>query len=113
VSLDPGRFAPDFGADLPRPLAEYLAHAQMPVAARVFGARIGVAAWHDKPSYFVIATEDRALDTEVAERMAERAGSKVTRVKASHAVLISQPRAVARVIESAAREVQQARRAGS
>ena len=104
VSLDPAKFAADFGADLPRAQAEFMAHAQMPVAVRAFDARISVAAWHDKPSYFVLATEDRALAPEVAERMAQRAGSKVTRVKASHAVLITQARAVARVIEMAAKD---------
>lgn len=100
------KFAADFCADLPRAQAEFMAHAQMPVALRVFDAPVDVAAWHDKPSYFVLATEDRALDPQVAEKMAQRAGSRVTRVKGSHAVLISQPRAVARVIETAARELQ-------
>lgn len=105
VTIRPDRFAADFGADLPRAQTEFMAHAQMPVALRAFDARISAAAWRDKPSYFVLATEDQALDPEVAQRMAQRAGAKVTRVRASHAVLISQPRAVARVIESAAREV--------
>jgi pimeloyl-ACP methyl ester carboxylesterase len=104
-TLKPEKFAPDFGADLPRAQAEFMAHAQVPVALRVFDTPVTVAAWHDKPSYFVLATDDRALDPQAAERMAERAGSKITRVKASHAVLITQPRAVARVIETAAREV--------
>jgi pimeloyl-ACP methyl ester carboxylesterase len=102
ATLKPERFAPDFGADLPRAQAQFMAHSQMPVALRVFDTRINIAAWHDKPSYFVLATQDRALDPEAAQHMAHRAGSKVTRVKASHAVLITQPRVVARVIETAA-----------
>jgi len=105
LSLKPEKFAADFGADLPRAQAEFMAHAQIPVAAQVFDAKVSVAAWRDKPSYFVLATEDLALQPDSAERMARRAGSKVTRIKASHAVLISQARAVARVIETAAREV--------
>ena len=105
ITLKPDRFGAEFGADLPRAEAEFMAHAQMPVASRAFDAKISVAAWRDKPSYFVLATEDRALDPAVAQRMAERAGSRVTRVRASHAVLITQPRAVAHVIETAAREV--------
>lgn len=104
-TLKPEKFAPDFGADLPRAQADFMAHAQVPVALRVFDTPVTVAAWHDKPSYFVLATDDRALDPQAAERMAQRAGSKITRVKASHAVLITQPRAVAQVIETAAREV--------
>jgi pimeloyl-ACP methyl ester carboxylesterase len=80
-----------------------MSHAQMPIAGATFGVKLKVAAWHDKPSYAVIATDDRALDTERAKWMAQRAGSKVTLVKASHAVLITQPRVVAGVIEAAAR----------
>lgn len=105
VSVDPAHVAEDVAADLPRSQADFIAHAQMPVAAAAFGVKMPVAAWHDKPSYAVIATEDRALDVERAKWMARRAGSKVTFVKASHAVLVSQPRAVAGVIEAAARAV--------
>jgi pimeloyl-ACP methyl ester carboxylesterase len=105
VFLDPAKFAVDFGADLPKAQAEFMAHAQMPVSGAAFNAKLTAAAWHDKPSYFVIATQDRELIPEIARRMAKRAGSKVTEIKASHAVLISHPRAVARVIEAAARAV--------
>src|SRR5437016_4189733 len=95
VFLDPAKFAADFGADLPKAQAEFMAHAQMPVSGAVFNTKLTVAAWHDKPSYVIIATEDRELDPAIARRMANRAGSKVTMVKASHFVHISQPRAVA------------------
>jgi pimeloyl-ACP methyl ester carboxylesterase len=105
VFLDPVKFAADFGADLPKAQAEFMAHSQMPVSGAAFNAKLTVAAWRDKPSYAIIATEDRALDPERARWMAKRAGSKVTVVKASHAVHISHPRAVARVIETAARAV--------
>jgi pimeloyl-ACP methyl ester carboxylesterase len=91
VFLDPGKFAADFGADLPKAQAEFMAHAQAPVSGAVFNAKLTAAAWHDKPSYFVIATQDRELHPAIARRMAQRAGSKVTEIKASHAVLISQP----------------------
>jgi pimeloyl-ACP methyl ester carboxylesterase len=106
LTLRPEKFAEDFGADLPPALAKFMANAQVPAAARAFEGKVSVAAWHDKPSYYVIATDDRALDPAAAERMAQRAGSRVTRVKTSHAVLITQPRAVARVIEAAAQAVQ-------
>lgn len=105
VFLDPAKFAADFGADLPRAQAEFMAHSQMPVSGAAFNSKLTVAAWRDKPSYAIIATEDRALNPEIARRMAERAGSKVTVIKASHAVHLSHPGAVARVIETAARDV--------
>ena len=106
VFIDPAYFAQDVAADLPKAQVDFMAHAQMPVAGAAFNTKMPVAAWHDKPSYAVIATRDRALDMERAKWMAQRAGSKVTFVNGSHAVLISQPRAVARVIETAARSVQ-------
>jgi pimeloyl-ACP methyl ester carboxylesterase len=106
VYLDPAKFAADFGADLSKAQAEFMAHSQMPVSGAAFNAKLTVAAWRDKPSYAVIATQDRALNPEIARRVAGRAGSKVTLVKASHAVHISHPRAVARVIEAAARAVE-------
>jgi pimeloyl-ACP methyl ester carboxylesterase len=106
VYLDPAKFAADFGADLPKAQAEFMAHSQMPVSGAAFNTRLTSAAWHDKPSYVIIATQDRALDPERAQWMAQRAGSQVTVIRASHAVHISQARAVARVIEKAARAVQ-------
>jgi pimeloyl-ACP methyl ester carboxylesterase len=104
VTLRPEKFAEELGADLPRKQADFMAHAQVPTAVRAFDGRVDVAAWHDKPSYYILATEDHALDPAAAERMAQRAGAKLTRVRAGHAVLITQPRAVARVIEAAARQ---------
>lgn len=105
VSVDPTKFAADVAADLPPAQAEFLAHAQMPVFGGVFKEKIAAAAWHDKPSYAIVALQDRELDPALAQRMAERAGSKITRIEAGHFVHISQPRAVARVIEAAARAV--------
>ncbi len=103
IFIDPKKFAADFGADLPRAQARFMANAQMPVAAAAFGAPVTVAAWHDKPSYGIVATDDRSLNPKLARWMYKRAGAKVTEIKASHAVYISHPAAVAAVIEKAAR----------
>lgn len=105
VFLDPARFRAELGADLPAATADFLAHSQMPVFGAAFTTRLTVAAWHDKPSYAIIASEDRELDPAVAHRMAHRAHSKVTVLQGGHLVFVSQPRAVARVIETAARAV--------
>jgi pimeloyl-ACP methyl ester carboxylesterase len=104
IFLDPAKFA-DVGADLPKATAEFMARSQMPILGAAFNATLTAAAWHDKPSYVIIATEDRELDPEIARRMASRAGSKATVLKGSHFIHISNPRAVARVIETAARAV--------
>lgn len=105
VFLDRARFAADFGPDLSKAQAEFMADAQMPVAMAAFEAKLPVAAWHTKPSFFVLANDDRILDPEVALRLAARAGSRVTRVAGSHAVLITNARAVSEVIDSAAKAV--------
>jgi len=106
IFLDPARFAADVGADLPKATADFLAHSQAPVNGAAFNTKLTAAAWRDKPSYAIVATEDRQLDSASALRMANRAGSIVTRLKGSHLIFISRPRAVARVIEAAARGVQ-------
>jgi pimeloyl-ACP methyl ester carboxylesterase len=103
--VDPTKFAADVATDLPSAQAEYMANAQMPVAAAAFDAPVTVAAWHDKPSYAIVATADRALNPELARWMYKRSGAKITEIKANHLVYISQPGAVASVIETAARSV--------
>jgi pimeloyl-ACP methyl ester carboxylesterase len=105
IFLDPAKYAADVGADLPKATADFMARSQMPIFGAAFGTKLTAAAWRDKPSYAIVATEDRELDPAIAQRMANRAGSKVTNLKGSHLIFISQPRAVARVIETAARAV--------
>jgi pimeloyl-ACP methyl ester carboxylesterase len=106
VFFDPAKFAADVGPDLPKATAEFMARSQMPVSGAAFSTKLTVAVWRDKPSYAIIATEDRELDPAIARRMAHRAGSKVTVLKGSHLIQISHPRAVAPVIETAAHAVQ-------
>jgi pimeloyl-ACP methyl ester carboxylesterase len=77
----------------------------MPVAAAAFDAPVTAAAWHDKPSFGVIATDDLELSPALAHWMYERSRTKMTEIRGSHLVYVSQPRAVARVIEAAARAV--------
>lgn len=104
VFLDPAKFAA-VDADLPKATAEFMARSQKPVLGAAFSTKLSAAAWRDKPSYVIIGTEDRELDGADARRMADRAGSKVTVIKGGHLMHISHPRAVARVIETARREV--------
>jgi pimeloyl-ACP methyl ester carboxylesterase len=103
IFIDPDKFAAEVGTDLPPAQAEYMANSQMPVAAAAFNAPVTVAAWHDKPSYGIVATKDRVLSPMLARWMYKRSGAKITEINANHLVNVSQPRAVARVIEAAAR----------
>jgi pimeloyl-ACP methyl ester carboxylesterase len=102
IFIDPAKFPADVAADVPLAQAKYMADAQMPVAAAAFEAPVTVAAWHDKPSYALIATDDRELSADLAHWMYARSRAKVTEIKASHMVYISQPKAVAAVIGEAA-----------
>jgi pimeloyl-ACP methyl ester carboxylesterase len=105
IFLDPKHFAADIGADLPKGTAEFMARSQMPIMGAAFSAKLSAAAWRDKPSYVIIATEDRELDPAVARRMANRANAKIVVLEGGHLIFISHPRAVAKVIETAARAV--------
>jgi len=102
VFFDPARFPVDVAADVPPAEARYLAQAQMPVAAAAFNAPVQVAAWHDKSSYGVIATDDLELSPALARWMYMRSGAKITEIRGSHLVHVSHPRAIAHVIETAA-----------
>ena len=106
IFLDPSKFGAELGAGLPRATVDFMAHAQTPILGAAFSTKLTSAAWHDKPSYAIVASEDRQLDFVTAQRMAKRAGSKVTILKGGHLIFISQPRAVAHVIEAAARAAQ-------
>jgi pimeloyl-ACP methyl ester carboxylesterase len=103
VFLDPAKFGAEIAADLPKATADFMGHSQIPILGAAFNTKLSAAAWHDKPSYAIIASEDRQLDAAAAQRMAKRAGSKVTLLKGGHLIFISNPLAVARVIETAAR----------
>ena len=103
IFLDPARFAADVAPDLPRPLANFMAHSEMPVAAAAADAPVPVAAWHDKPSYAIVATDDRALSPRLAHWMYARSKAHVTEIRGGHLAFMAHPRAVAEVIEQAAR----------
>jgi pimeloyl-ACP methyl ester carboxylesterase len=100
--LDPARFRADFAADLPADLTKFMAMSQVLTNGAAFGTKITSPAWRTKPTWAIVATEDRAINPELERFMYKRAGAKVTEIKASHAVYISKPKEVAAVIEKAA-----------
>ncbi|WP_429810119.1 alpha/beta fold hydrolase [Ensifer sp. B1-9] len=102
--LDPAAFAADFAADLPKTEAAFAAKSQVFAAKEVFTAKAGDPAWRTKKSWAIVATEDRAINPDLERSMAKRAGSKVSEIKASHAVFASQPEKVAEIIETAAKD---------
>jgi pimeloyl-ACP methyl ester carboxylesterase len=101
--LNPANFPHDFAADLPTMQAEFMAHAQMPAAAKVFTTPVTNPAWNLKPSWYMVAQDDRVINPELERMYAERAHShKVEAEGASHAVYISHAKEVAALIEDAA-----------
>jgi pimeloyl-ACP methyl ester carboxylesterase len=102
LSLPPTKFRATYAADVPAPDVEFLADSQQPLAEKALGAPVSVAAWRTKPSYAILTTEDHVVSPELQRWMYKRSGAKVTELSASHAVFLSQPAAVARVIEAAA-----------
>jgi pimeloyl-ACP methyl ester carboxylesterase len=101
--LNRDKFAVGFAADASDADAAFLRDAQVPVNMAVFGALVTNAAWHDKPSWAVIATDDKAFDQAMLVHMAQRAGATVTTTPGSHAVYLTQSGVVADVITTAAR----------
>ena len=102
--LDPGAFAADFAADLPKAEAEFMARSQVFASKQAFSAKITQPAWRTKKSWSIVATQDRSINPDLERDMAKRAGSEVTEIKASHAVFASQPEKVADAIEKAAKQ---------
>lgn len=101
--LNDAKFKAGFAADASDADAAFLSASQVPFNMSGFESKIANAAWRTKPSFAVIATDDRAFDVAMLRHMAARIGADVTDVKASHAVYATQPKAVADVIDRAAR----------
>ena len=100
--LDPAAFPADFAADLPPAEASFMARSQAMLAKAAVGAPAKAAAWHQKKSWALVATQDRAINPDLERSMAKRAGSETIEVAASHAVYVSKPEDVAHLIEQAA-----------
>ena len=102
--LRPANFKAGFAHDVSDAEAAFMRDSQVPINMSVFETKLKNAAWRTKPSWAVIATEDKAFDQAMLIHMAERIGADITKVSASHSVFMTQPRVVADTIERAAKE---------
>jgi len=100
--LDREKFHASFAADLPARLAAFMADSQVPWGVGALNGAVTEPAWRSKPSWYLVATEDRMIPPPAQRSMAERAGATVSEVAASHSVYLSQPEAVATLIAQAA-----------
>ncbi len=106
--LDRAKFAASFAADVNQEKAEFMADSQVPWGVEALSGSISVPAWKNKPSWYLIATDDRMIPPPAQRFMSQRAGSTIVEVAGSHAVYVSKPEAVAALIKKAARGVKPA-----
>jgi pimeloyl-ACP methyl ester carboxylesterase len=100
--LDKKAFPASFAADVDPEKAAFMADSQVPWGVEAVNGAITEPAWRTKPSWYLVVTEDKMIPPDAQRAMAKRAGSKVVEVRGSHAIYVSQPQAVATLIEEAA-----------
>jgi len=105
LALDGEKFAASFAGDVEEDKAEFMANSQVPWGIQALQGAVSSPAWRSKPSWYLVTTEDRMIPPQAQRSMAKRAGANVQEVKGSHAVYVSQPSAVASLIEKAAKSV--------
>jgi pimeloyl-ACP methyl ester carboxylesterase len=108
--LDKAKFHAAFAADVDADRAAFLADAQVPWGVEALGGTVSAPAWKTKPSWYLVASEDRMIPPAAQRFMAQRAGSTVVEARGSHAIYESQPSAVAALIAAAAKGVNVAAR---
>jgi pimeloyl-ACP methyl ester carboxylesterase len=105
LALDKAKFAASFAADVAPEKADFMANSQVPWGVAALGGAVTEPAWRSKPSWYLVATDDRMIPPAAQRAMSKRAGSSVVEVKGSHAIYVSQPQAVAELIKKAAQSL--------
>jgi len=107
--LDKAKFPASFAGDVDAEKAAFMADSQVPWGLAALSGSISDPAWKAKPNWYLVVTEDKMIPPAAQRSMSKRAGSTVVEVKGSHAIYVSQPGAVAALIEQAAEGVKAAR----
>ena len=100
--LDRTKFADSFAADVETKKAAFMADSQVPWGVSALEGAVTEPAWRKKPSWYLVATDDRMIPPPAQQFMAKRAGATVVESKGSHAIYVSKPEVVASIIKSAA-----------
>jgi pimeloyl-ACP methyl ester carboxylesterase len=103
--LDKSKFRASFAGDVEAEKAAFMADSQVPWGVQALAGEISEPAWKSKPSWYLLATDDRMIPPPAQRFMSARAGSTVVEVAGSHAIYVSQPNAVAALIKQAAQGV--------
>jgi len=106
--LDKAKFPASFAADVDPEKAAFMADSQVPWGMGAISGAISEPAWRTKPSWYLVTTEDKMIPPDAQRAMSKRAGATVVEVKGSHAIYVSQPKAVADLIGQAATKVKAA-----
>lgn len=102
LSLDKTKFPAAFAGDVEPGAAAFMADSQVPWGLEATNGKISEPAWKSKPSWYLLTTEDKMIPPDAQRTMSKRTGATVVEVKGSHAIYVSQPQAVASLIETAA-----------
>jgi len=100
--LDRAKFQASFAADVAEDTALFMADSQVPWGVEALNGAVSEPAWKSKPTFYLVSTDDRMIPPDAQRAMARRAGATMVEVKGSHSVYVSQPKAVAALIERAA-----------
>src|SRR5438874_2113011 len=93
--LDKMKFAASFAADVANDKAQFMADSQVPWGVEALSGAVSDPAWKRKPSWYLIATDDKMIPSDVQRAMSKRAKATISEIAGSHAVYVSQPEAVA------------------
>jgi pimeloyl-ACP methyl ester carboxylesterase len=105
--LDREKFQASFAADVEQVKAEFMADSQVPWGLEALNGAVSQPAWKSKPSWYLVATDDKMIPPPAQRAMSKRAGATVVEVPGSHSVYVSQPNAVAALIAKAAKGVRE------
>jgi pimeloyl-ACP methyl ester carboxylesterase len=108
LSLDKAKFAAAFAADVGAKKAAFMADSQVPWGVEALSGAIREPAWKSKPSWYLVATDDKMIPVPAQRFMSKRAGSTVVEAAGSHAIYVSQPKEVVALIKRAAKETKAA-----
>jgi pimeloyl-ACP methyl ester carboxylesterase len=100
--IEQEHFVADFAADIPRDEAEFMAISQVPISTDAFTHQVTKPAWKHKPTFYMVATEDRSINPDQERMMSKRAKAKTVEVKASHVAYMSHAKETAKLIQEAA-----------
>ena len=102
--LDKAKFPASFAGDVDPERAAFMADSQVPWGVDALAGAISQPAWKNKPSWYMVTSEDKMIPPPAQQFMSNRAGSKVVEVQGSHSIYVSRPDAVAALIEQAMAE---------